>query len=220
MNLVGRWIQFLANLDTETEFLNKAYAWSGAHTFNGLVYATIRFFSVGEYGYCTAGGVSTTKTRTVLVPLLNQRALTDDGAHWTGHLGGYLGCFTALDVIQIPINPTTVPSGCTLTRVRACVKQAATASIDMKMLVYKSAADTSGPGGTSTLTQLGSEDSAADSGFDILSSGSFSEAIDRSANTYFVEIWASDAVGPDDAFHPDEIHWVELQFSDPGPRNG
>jgi hypothetical protein len=121
LNGVHKWFEYVGNLHAETDFLNKVYAWTGAHSFTGGVdvNSDIRLIGDREITYQSA------QTRGRVVPLhapQNANNMSD----WTqSHLG--LHCYN-LSSTPVVLHMICPPAGCTLVSVTVTASAVATES--------------------------------------------------------------------------------------------
>lgn len=230
------WCVYLNDLHNSAGFLSEAYTWTNNHEFNGGVGITVSG-TVFTADVIATGGVTgalvastglvrattdftyaTPPSRVKLIPLLNR---DENGAGtatgWSRALTGTTVkcvCSSDGDELQIDLSPY-LPNGSTLTKVRAGITQGNTGAVtDLTMKVYRNIVDKTTPSSVA-VAQLGATDTADDSGDDVLDSGAISQLVDTANHYYMVQIKASSAAATD----ADTLWWIEVTFTDPGPRN-
>lgn len=172
-----------------------------------------------EYRYCDSTGTLTTKTRQVMIPLVG--AYSHGGWVMTPPTGSQPHIWitpTAATTHHVVFEPKIV-QGAIVTQVRAGVWQDTDHATDIKMEVYSIDFDkvvaTGGADPTplhSTATLLGSHQPAPDvDDGHILSVSGLTHTV--GVNSLVIQITASGSGGADRLF------WIELTYSDPGPRN-
>ena len=199
-----RWQQYLSNLHNESEFLNKAYVWAGAHGFS----STLRMRgSSNEIEYADAAGTPTPRARTLMIPM----TAFIGSSQWTFNpistSGAVAWSCTATGTPYLSAS-VFLPSGALVTKVRYSVAVTANFSAWWGVL-------SSFPGGTEaadnnsyllseykTVNVAGTYDCMPAAGnVPILSGGS---------QFYFAMSGAT-------AVHA--FRWAQIHFTDPGPRN-
>lgn len=170
-----------------------------------------------DFLYCDAAGASDTRSRTMMIPLTggvptttshDWAAVLDDGAdtHYITTSTPALGDGQLWDVV--------LPFGCEVTQVRAGVTQGAAGSTqEMRLQIFRSLRDKSAPFASPTVTSLGS-DAAAGAGEAVLSVTLSPTFTQGQADTLAVRVFTSDS-----GASSDRIHWLDISFNDPGPRN-
>lgn len=172
-----------------------------------------------DYQYCSSAGSASTPSRTIMLPLSDgfPSGNWQLGTPVTGEWWLEVSSPASSDKVRWEFH---LPSGAELTQVRAGVDQGATAGADMTLSLWRIAYDKSSTGTSGSLdpsvNQLGSTQTAADSGTDVLAISGLTESFLRSDQGFIVEITASNSGSGSD---PDKILWVEVTFKDPGPRN-
>lgn len=183
-----------------------------------MAQAPISLRDTEEYKYCDSAGAASSKSRTLMIPLLSGERTANWGYRPPDNTGGGAPDSPHELVVSSPATNDRVyfeprlPSGVTVTQVRMGVHQEQTAATDMTMKVYSMAYDKDVSGGlVSTKTDEGS-DVADDLGDDVLAV-SLSLSI-GAANALVIELAASNGgVGGDD-----HLYWVELTYNDFGYR--
>lgn len=119
-NTVHTWVLYLDDLHNSTEFLNKAYAWVGAHSFaSPTVFTNTTTMS-------NDGVFSAAKTRTKYATLVGQG--DNSGNTWvlSSHAGNGPQLITTLDTQPFAWIHLPMPEGATLQSVRVTYRQGAT----------------------------------------------------------------------------------------------
>jgi hypothetical protein len=178
-------------LDSKTQFFRNSIQLSG---------------SSSEVLYTDTAGSSSPRTRTVMLPLG-----AVDGAEWQPDISGR-HIYTAHNNSHYHAG-IQLPGFSRLTRVRALVEHGTSIGV-FTINVFKAVADKTAPYGASSMTTLGTTTSPTAAGVHLLEI-SLDELIDNANATYKFAAYSSDGAGSE----IDKILWVELQFSDPGPRN-
>lgn len=180
--------------------------------------APIALRDTEEYRYCDSAGALTTKTRQIMIPLSSAKV---SGSGWVlsapggapGHAWSVLLPVTADKLLWEP----RLPQGVTVTEVKIGVKQETDNGTDMTMQVFSLSYDKT-DGGTaleSTVASLGSDTwTAAGATADDILSVSLSHSV-TATNGLLIELRASAGGG---AGGIDWCYWVEITYSDPGPR--
>lgn len=224
LNRLCAWIVlYVKDLHNQVEFLNKAYTWTGTHTF-GLAGAWV--VAGGSNTITGAGNLDTTGTleaaaiqidngvaefgykaqrsgRAKQIPLITQKMTT--GANpweYDGTTGGLIStgggsCKLALEL----------PSGCTIT---ALTVGLTAPSGTITVALFREAIDTGT--GVVTQTQIGANaDNGVSTSFVSTGIGAVGEVVANTARRYVVQLNADAA--------SQEVHYIFVVFTDPGPRN-
>ena len=159
-----------------------------------------------EVLYADLAGAIVPRARKVMLPLESI-----SGAQWKPSLtSGALETSESAALYQIGVR---LPGFSTLTGVRVLIEHgSATGSLSAHL--YKSVSDTSAPYGASSNSALGVAGSPTSAGFHLLEL-SLSEVIQNDTTAYTLKVLSSFGAPTT----PDRLHWIELAFSDPGPRN-
>jgi hypothetical protein len=223
-NQNGAWFTYLRDLHTEPEFLNKVYAWTGAHRFASSLgaFQNVVFGPGSEPLYGNASGTLTPRSRTVLLP---------NSAFLLGSTHSIIEPSSWVYISRDPANPLTntpgffhtggqgpliaefqVPHGARVTSVFAGAVVPDGATLTMSAGVKEAGADInytfddahgvseSWTGGN-TLTQSGQ-----------LRVNPANPVHDSSTSTRIIRFTAAEAGGS-------IVKWVKVVFEDPGPRN-
>jgi len=224
-NNLSSWAAYLNNLHGETEFLNKAYTWTAAHVFNaGLTTTTAAATTVnatnvnatnfqaqgaGEYTYQS-------RTTTKLVPISADETLGVNAWHWSPD-GQYWFCNDGSEALSFKI---PLPHGATLLEVRLGVIQGSVSSAGQEMvgrarhIRYNKAVAIGGSSSGQTVLDTRTLGSVG-TGFRILNN-TVSWTVDSATDYIVVRVLSCDTCNASDV---DELHWCEVTFTDPGPRN-
>lgn len=232
-NRAGQWLSYLDQLHNEPEFLNKTYAWTGGHTwladvtFKNLVVNNL--FSAkaanvdgsvslkgdvmlasnsGEVRYADANGVITSRPRSVLLPLgyVTPNSSGDHIARFSSTLGE-LTFFTAGTVVL----PIEVPRGAELMSLTVAVENTAAISASFGWTLRKKVADKIAPASSvvTTVASLPITPMTAES--QAAPAVPMSAIVNNANEMYWLSISGDLNI---------KVHWAELFFMDPGPRNG
>lgn len=206
-NGASKWHAYTQNLHNEPEFLNRAYAWTGVHLFAAAVQL---FGAQNELEYADAGGASAPRLRTVMLEPCGLNG-------WDPRVQGYGGA-QSQPSSENPVGwgkiALPVPSGGRIVRVRVGYERKAVGD-DADLYVRKTTDTKTVPFTAFSSTKL-IERTTSGTGQQVVDLGPIDDAIDTSTSTYALEISPSgDRTQP----LPDIVHWIELQFLDPGPRN-
>jgi hypothetical protein len=184
---------------------------------NGIQARGCPVMTTGEFVYIDAFGVLTPKPHTIQVPL------THCVRTGVGHIIGVIndsGNSNAVAISAPVLNDgflydLALPSGSELTAVSAGVVQLnAGATVDMQLWVYSSQKDAD-MSGNPTVTSLGSDITPAGAGGKVLSVPVAASAyIQGPLTSLAIHIRASDS-----GLASDSVHWIQVSFKDPGPRN-
>lgn len=233
LNLLCSWIVgYVKDLHNQVEFLNKAYTWTAAHVFSGgvtfnttAVTLTSNMTGAGnidisgtiEGGLFQIDHASTEyaykamRSRVEMVPItINQ----DNGEAVWSLAASYGNAYslTSANTRQLKV-PFKAPTGAVLTSVRAGLLDSG--SNAMSLYIYRQAEDKASMG-SPTLVQLGTTYTTSGAASPTLAtSGTISSnnTIDNSLYTYW--IWVTVPSGSDLNY----VRWLEINYSDPGPRN-
>lgn len=199
-NLVGQW----------TSWLDSTFAGGGGDPIEFLepldsVHSLGDVGAGGEFLYVDASGAPITKTRVINVsgnaPISVSSGATYDGSVWT---------LQPSNTIRIPVGP--IPSGATITRVRAGVLLNGIGA-EVTMRFYRVRATTS-DGLPQGRTQIGSDQTWGGVSVDwTLDLSGLSESVNRQTDHHYVEIVTGS--GGTSC----QVRGVFVDFSDPGPRN-
>lgn len=159
----------------------------------------------GEWNYLDADGAPITKTRVINVsgnaPISVSSGATYDGSVWT---------LQPSNTIRIPVGP--IPSGATITRVRAGVLLNGIGA-EVTMRFYRVTVGTT-DGLPQGRTQIGSDQTWSEvSTTHTLDLSGLSESVNRQTYHHYVELVTGS--GGTSC----QVHGVLVDFSDPGPRN-
>jgi hypothetical protein len=211
-NRAAQWFLYLDALHNEPEFLNKKYSWTGDHGFARSVGAfnNVVFGPNSEPLYGDAAGVPGPRLRTVMLEPCglngwDPRAMQGAGAASQDPSRNSIGW----GKIGLP-----VPYGGGLVRVRVGYERKA-AGDDANLWVRKAMPAKTVPFGEYVSLEL-FELSTTCTGQQIVDLGPITDTLDTSVAVYSLEIGPSaNRTQP----LPDVVHWIEMQYLDPGPRN-
>ena len=212
LNNNSDWIEYLANLHGEAEFLNKSYQWTGSHGFKVSIGAFGAFVLGGTSNEVTYGddqGVTTPRLRTKMIPLHNavMKAGSDPWL-FPGPQVLMRGGLTTLTAGDTALLSFDLPSGSKLTRVRVGIYDAHGAAFDVE--VYQLRASLVPPYLNSATTLATKTQTFAAEGMFVLDT-SASLTTDGALDVFQVAMTTHATT--------QNITFVEAQFLDPGPRN-
>lgn len=204
-------------------WMNLAYQWMEYlkdGLFSGGVVACVdgpvRARSAYDYEWCDAAGATTTKAVVKMLPLLG----------FYSNNGNFVWTLSAPSTAKLSnVSPSTsdfvtwtftLPKNAVLTQIRLGVTQAVAATTDkIQVKAFRVVHGKSEPF-SHTVTQFGSTtylDGAT--GDDVIT---LIDTAQQTAGSEFVlQLRASD--GGTDPGPEDQVHWIEVSFNDPGPRN-
>lgn len=194
MNQVYLWCTYLGDLHNSADFLNKAYAWVGAHSFEAG--SSITLASTTELEYFSA------RSRTHQIPFGwennvagAQFFLTNDGALFMG------------DISQSYKQAFRIPEGATLTRVRLVLKQDTVPLVTNTVVnVYQNTPDWTAPYGFPTNSTLATMTATNSTTAQLLDSGALSAT--NTGSTFLVNITTSDQCATD------KMYSLEITFTE------
>ncbi len=235
-NLLCQWATYLNNLPTDNDFRNANFTWGGDHVFTNQVDApggvtsggTIDAVNlVGVDVYSATGGEFTygngspsPRARSVSLSLPASRVL----ASYPGdvevasflEIGGGGPAYLNIPANAAAVFAVTLPRDAVLTSWRAGIRNATGVTVNLSGGLMQAVADkvtptagfkvscsTTGVGGVTSLAS-GAE------GF-MLHNALGTVTIDNSAGDYYLYITGDQSI---------DIFWVEVNYDDPGPRNG
>lgn len=186
-------------LDTEAAngFLDQDFDWTGDHAFAGVC-------SGAAFTYTTP------PDRVVQLNLLDGHAETS-GAYTASHYGSV---YTASDAVAWLV-PVTVPSGCTIKKVRAGYTQTGSpgGGNEATLTLYRTEPNVSS-GAVAAPTAIDSATGNVAAGTYVLDTGTITEESNRIIASYLVRL-----VSGGGAATATEFNWLEVTFTDAGPRN-
>jgi hypothetical protein len=207
-NGAGQWHAYLNNLHGETEFLNKAYTWTGLHTFSGGVGAD------PNYG--------TPVSRWVDMPITLFQLATG----WTKQVN-YGGSGSTLVYADTAFNSNSpsaqpliaefrLPKDVGLTGVSVLVTQGnASGTERVRVKVWRITDDFVASFVNPTATQIGTQVAGASAGLQLLTATFASTVADSTTERFAVTVTPSDTA----ATNSDWVRSWRIQVSEPGPRN-
>lgn len=218
MNQLYLWATYLDDLHNSSDFLNKTYAWTGDHSWDGTLSMTSgnlsgsgsiditgtvegAAFSLdhgsNEYAYKSARGTNKLQ-RLTQIPVGSGAAVPFYGDTANGYLKN--------DASGTVLFPLDLPGGQVFNGFAAGLL-APSGTLTLKVYKFVLNLVTAG----ATVTQIGSTFTTSTTGFEIASIGAFSETINNASTQYYVEIVASAT--------NQEIHYISTTFQDAGPTN-
>lgn len=232
-NKQSAWLSYLNNLHAEPEFLNKAYAWTGEHSWAGAVAfddltvnnsftaasgadieGTIRVqgdvmlaSTSGEVMYADAAGALLPRSRKAMVPLSSGLADAANPPLYS-HLDGYWYWPTTSGPLSFPLR---LPRGSRLENVTIGAANTISAPRSFVSQVLRRTANKLTPNG-STTTELARDglDGTVGGNANFFAFITPNVTIDNTAADYWLNINAGEGI---------HVHWIELIYWDPGPRN-
>jgi hypothetical protein len=120
-NGAHQWFQYLSNLHAENEFLNKAYAWTAAHAFDGDITLT---GPANEIAYTTPRDTNR---------YLHPAAATSDGATWVYAMGVWTSVTPGLLLTFV----LPLPDESIFHSANICVKNGGTVDLVATFKVYE-----------------------------------------------------------------------------------
>lgn len=205
------------NLKNRLDGIDAAnHTWSGTNTFSASPVFSAGIATPGinldhasnEYAYLTP------RARTVMLPLPSGAA---DSADWRPYGDGrWLSVGPAATYVKVVV-PIYLPNAATFTAVRIGVQNTTGAGIGVKATVYGAQANKTTPSSGSAVavagialggTTVGAASSAV---IPLVLAGGGTEVVSNAGTSYHIAIEAGDP----GLF----LWWVEVQFTDPGPRN-
>ncbi len=238
LGVLGDWTSYLDNLPNETDFTGEDFAWGGEHTFNDLVtisggmaipsglvtngLLTNNGIGLGgtndEVLYADGVGVATPRSRTVLVPLSLGQISANITAIVTGVLvamGQYWTWPVTSGQVVFPISLLAIPRGAKLVSVRIGVSNQSGGTANMGATLIGKSADKLVPANTAGFDVgtggASAPISSATSAIITVISSIGTITFDNSVAEYYIAV---------DGQVDCRIHWVEVNYLDPGPRNG
>jgi len=207
------WVEYLANLNGEPEFLNKSYQWTGSHGFKVSIGAFGAFVLGGtsnEVIYGDDQGVTTPRLRTKMIPLHNAVAKIGASTSWgcVGPTVANRGGITSTGPDDTMLLSFTLPDGSKLIRVRLGVNGHGSA-IDAGIHQLRASLT---PPYLNSGTALSSDTKTftAD-GLMTLDTSGTSLVTNGALDVFQVEFTSHDVA--------QLVTFIEVQFLDPGPRN-
>lgn len=137
-------------------------------------------------------------------------------ASWTYSLTGYDWSSSASDPQGLAI-PFIIPTGCILTTVRVLINPFVVSISGPQFFVSRIRSNFTTPAAPSATILASSSTYTAGAGaWQVMTTGVFSETVDRSIRSYAVHFQSSTAAS---GSNHDLVGGVEITFTDPGPRN-
>jgi hypothetical protein len=204
-NAAGKWFAYLNNLHAEADFLNQAYTWSAKHTFSA---ATDVAGALTLTGPSNDLAYATPRSRTALLNLTG-------GAHYTGTWNFGTSKWQGSTNSSTLAFSLSLPGGATITRVRAGVQQGATPASGCSIALLEITPNKGAVPAASTRDTLGG-DAATAAGFARLEITPSPIPSTNNILRWHELVFQTSNVA---TTTPDELHWLEIQFTDPGPRN-
>lgn len=211
-NLVYQWCQYLDTLPTESAFLNAAFNWTGTQNFRG----TTRIdHASNELLYGDGAGATATRSRVIQINVMGGLSGSDAVPSIYARIpeaagSGYL-TFPIDAAPQEALFPLNLPSGSTITRVRAVVTPGVGTG-NMDLILYRHTPNYVSPGSGTAATRT-TLDTSSGTGAQLLDSGTISHSVTTSTQTFTV------GVLNDNNTNNAYLAAIEVTFSDPGPRN-
>jgi hypothetical protein len=200
-NRSGQWFSYLSNLHSEPEFLDKPYAWTGEHAFNGGVDSIAITHASNTYDYSPARlAVPKFVLMSSFIPIGAVLPIyRTTGAYWEFQ-----------DATSTLLTEIDLPTGATLEAVDAYVTGAVGGGYNMKLAVRRIIRSTTGPNSLDTAVE-----DAAVTDPDTLTCNVIA-AVNNAASAIQISLTSS---ATSDAGQYGRVHSVRLRFTDPGPRN-
>lgn len=207
LNGYGKWASYVNNLHAEPEFLNKGYAWTGAHTFDEAI-AVAGTVTANDYQQTTR------IPRTWMVPLTAFRVVGND-PKWTfldvdeeafGVSAGIYWLHSGSSQNSRISATLKLPHGTRIQRVRTLVY---TPGLKMAVSRLFSNKETGGVIRTPIVEHTFTAN-------DLFDSGAIAGDLDIEGPTDVLGISFTTTTTSVD---PSRVCWVELTYLDPGPRN-
>jgi len=200
-----------ADITATYGFLAQAFTWSALHTFDvapmfsdGLEAQN----AIGTTDFFTYLDVRTTK---LLIPLTSGNAGTSGDYTFSS----YGSAYTIVDDAYLYVPMDCIPSGSIITKVRAGYIQTGSpgGGNEATLTLYKTAPNlVSGALSAPTAVDSATGDTAA--GTHVMDTGTIAETVDRNSHNYLVALKAGGG-----SASATEFNWIEVSFTDPGPRN-
>lgn len=224
LGALGDWTAYVDGLPTDADFVDEDFAWGGEHVFEGdVTFETLTTFDVG---FLTTGFVATasdmglgsgtneviyTTSLGVAAPRARQELLSLElGAPTNSNVTfGDIGLtFGGVDDVSVPIR---LVRGAVITSVRYGFSNGSGGSVPVVAELRRRTAD-KGTGLVGTATEEADSWSASASTDSVRTiTVSPNITIDNSASTYSFTCFADASCA---------LGWVEINYLDPGPRNG
>jgi hypothetical protein len=244
LNKIGAWTSYLDNLHNESAFLGEQYVWTNYHqfdsaptfvdgaqfqgpvaflddvTFDGPVSLFDGTFVdgfiglTGEVVYSTGfGDPPTPVPRTIMVPLPTGAVSAIPTGVLTATLSGVAGSdaywlFTASGQVQFPL--VNIPRGASLQNIRVGCSNASGGTVSITMEYVRHNHNKTTPS-ASTISKISLTHGSVAAGADDIFNMPILQTVDNSIESRFVAITSTVDV---------RIHWIEVNYLDPGPRNG
>jgi len=246
LNRLSAWSIYLDNLPNETDFTNANFTWGGDHIFNGDVdfndpveftdavnfvvaptfpagFSAAGFVATpGDIGlggpsnevlYTDALGVSTARPRQVMINLADGVLSSNTGgAVHAAYIAnsGYWTWPSTSGMIAFPIH---VPRGAVLGNIRIGVSNQSGGTANVSVNYLAKAVNKTTPSSSTVLTATTPASQNISAGADHIFTlpTTVPLAIDNSIQEWFVTV-----TGQVDC----RLHWIEVNYLDPGPRNG
>lgn len=211
----GAWLNYLANLHDESEFLNKVYSWTNSHYFAaGIATQGILIsHATNEYDYAAP--------RTRAISVNPSRGL----GSWRTLSGEHSPAVTFVNE-SVEAYPIDLPTGATITAVQVGLKQGFPSHVAGKDLRARLKRYTAQPDGSVSIASLSdvTPRSPGDTpNFKVTSLANLHDAgVDNATSWLELEVTASDSANDHPAgigYVGDAVGWIQVTFTDPGPRN-
>ncbi len=244
LGLLGDWSAYLDNLPHEEDFLGEDFEWTGEHTFNEpTTFEGLATFNDGVYipsgittngllttngiglggitdevSYADGAGVATPRARLTMLPL--------PAGVESGNAGGVVSACLASSSsasywtwpstsgqVTFPLSVLMLPRGAGLLSVRVGVSNQSGGTASMTVSWFGKLPNKTTPS-LSTASGLDGETKSLAASEDYVflltvTPGAFT--VDNSTNEFYLVV-----SGQVDC----RIHWIEVGYTDPGPRNG
>lgn len=184
-----------------------AHAWLGLHTFDLEVNVTDALYATGDIG--TGGNFVYTTPPSVLLTLPIEGFR---GADFVPSSYGTL--YTTVDDAVCYFG-LSLPGGCTITRVRCGYTQTGNPGAGNEAtLTLRRTAPNKTTGAAAAPTSVGSVTGDAAAGTYMMDTGTIAVVLNRGSYVYALA-WKA----PGGSASSSELNWVDVSFTDPGPRN-